>query len=118
MEPKGPGPGHRRKNEPVWGAVFDLRNYFIDVTGRPHMGLLQRLFYPNQNEATFSSEWHERKGWFVAESGPQRLEQLRLFYTQNHRRVLETLRTGIPFYAKWESQRHNSTQSGRIDLDH
>ena len=22
MEPKGPGPGHRRKNEPVWGAAI------------------------------------------------------------------------------------------------
>ena len=103
MEPRGPNPNHRRRNEAIWNAVFDLRNYFEKMSGRPHMGLLGRLFYPNQNEDTFTKEWHKRKDWFKDEKGAERLEKLELFYTHHHDRILETLRTGIPFYAKWES---------------
>jgi hypothetical protein len=103
MEPRGPNPHHRRRNEARWNAVFDLRNYFIKNNARPHMGVLGRLFCPNQNEDTFSGEWHERKDWFKDEDGAARLEQLELFYTHNRTRILETLRTRIPFYAKWES---------------
>lgn len=103
MEPRAPNPNHRRRNEALWNAVFDLRNYFITIDERPHMGLLRRLFYPNQNEDTFSGEWHERKDWFKDEKGAERLEKLQLFYACHHDRIQETLRTGIPFYAKWES---------------
>ena len=53
----------------IWNAVFDLRNYFEKKSGRPHMGLLGRLFYPNENEDTFTKEWHERKDWFKDEKG-------------------------------------------------
>jgi hypothetical protein len=102
MEPRGPNPNHRRRNEAIWSAVFDLRNYFEKMSGRPHMGLLGRLFYPNENEDTFTKEWHKRKDWFEKEKGAERLEKLRLFYTHHHTRIQETLRTGIPFYAKWE----------------
>jgi hypothetical protein len=103
MEPHGPNPNHRRRNEAIWSAVFDLRNYFEKMTGRPHMGLLGRLFYPNQNEETFNGEWHDRKDWFKDEKGDERLEQLERFYTHHRDRIIETLRTGIPFYAKWQS---------------
>ena len=103
MEPRGPNPNHRRRNEAIWNAVFDLRNYFEKKSGRPHMGLLGRLFYPNENEDTFTKEWHKRKDWFEKEKGAERLEKLQLFYTHHFTRILETLRTGIPFYAKWES---------------
>jgi hypothetical protein len=103
MEPRGPNPNHRRRNEALWSAVFDLRNYFITIDGRPHMGLLGALFYPDQLEDTFTKGWQERKDWFKDEKAAERLEQLALFYKHNHARIHETLRTGIPFYAKWES---------------
>jgi hypothetical protein len=103
MEPRGPNPNHRRRNEGRWSAIFDLRNYFITIDKRPHMGLLGRLFYPNQQEVTFNAEWLERKDWFKNEKGTERLEKLALFYKHNRARIQETLRTDIPFYAKWES---------------
>ena len=67
------------------------------------MGILRGLFYPGQLEDTFTKEWHERKDWFKDEKGAERLEKLQLFYRHNHARIQETLRTGTPFYAKWES---------------
>ena len=67
------------------------------------MGLLGRLFYPNQQKVTFNAEWYERKDWFEKENGAERLEKLQLFYTYHHDQIQETLQTGIPFYAKWES---------------
>lgn len=103
MEPRGPNPNHRRRNEARWNAIFDLRNYFITIGARPHMGLLGRLFYPDQDEDTFTKEWNARKDWFKDERGPERLDQLKHFYAHHHDRIIETLRTGIPFYAKWES---------------
>jgi len=103
MEPRGPNPNHRPRNEAIWNAVFDLRNYFEKKTGRPQMGLLGRLFFPKEQEVTFHGEWHDRKDWFKDENGHERLEQLEHFYTCHHDRIIETLRTGIPFYAKWES---------------
>jgi len=103
MEPRGSNPNHRRRDEGRWNAIFDLRNYFITIDTRPHMRLLAALFYPDQLEDTFTKEWHERKDWFKDEKGAERLEQLERFYAHNHDRIIETLRTGIPFYAKWES---------------
>jgi hypothetical protein len=103
MEPRGLNPNHRPRNEAIWSAVFDLRNYFEKKCGRPHMGFLGRLFFPKELEVTFHGEWHERKEWFKDEKGDERLERLELFYTHHHDRIIETLRTGIPFYAKWES---------------
>jgi hypothetical protein len=103
MEPCAPNPNHRRRHEGRWSGIFDLRNYFIKIGERPHMGLLGRLFYPKQDEDTFNKEWHERKAWFKDENGDERLEKLERFYKYNHARIIETLRTGIPFYAKWES---------------
>ena len=103
MEPRGPNPNHRRRNEAIWNAIFDLRNYFITIDKQPHMGLLGRLLCPNQNENTFNGEWHERKEWFKDEKEDERLERLALFYKHNRTRILEALRTRIPFYAKWES---------------
>ncbi len=103
MEPRGANPNHRPRKEGRWSAIFDLRNYFEKMTGRPHMGLLGRLFYPNQDEVTFNAEWHNRQAWFKDENEMDRLEQLELFYKHNRARILETLRTRIPFYAKWES---------------
>ncbi|MDP2383716.1 MAG: hypothetical protein Q8N00_13035 [Nitrospirota bacterium] len=103
IQPHAPSPNHRRRNEALWSAVFDLRNYFEKISGRSHMGLLGRLFYPNQQEVTFNAEWHERKDWFKDEKGAERLNQLEFFYKHYRARILETLRTGIPFYAKWES---------------
>ena len=103
MEPLGPNPKHRSRNEARWNAVFDLRNYFITIDARPHMGLLRALFYPDQLEDTFRKEWDERKSWFKDEKGAERLEKLQLFYRYNYDRIQETLRTGTPFYAQWES---------------
>ena len=103
MEPRGPNPNHRRRNEALWNAIFDLRNYFLTIDARPHMALLGGLFCPNQNEETFSGEWHERKDWFKDEKGDERLERLKCFYAHHHDRIIETLRTGIPLYARWES---------------
>ena len=74
------------------------------------MGLIGRLIFPKQLEATFRGEWDDRKGWFENEKGGERLEKLELFYTYNRERILETLRTGLPFYAKWESK---ATSVGR-----
>jgi hypothetical protein len=67
------------------------------------MGLLGRLLCPNQQEVTFNGEWQERKDWFTNEHGAERLENLQRFYTHNRVRILETLRTRIPFYARWAS---------------
>jgi hypothetical protein len=103
MEPRGPNPKHRRRDEGRWSAIYDLRNYFITIDKRPHMGLLRALFYPGQLEDTFTKEWDERKSWFKDEKGAERLEKLQLFYRYNRARIQEALRTGIPFYAKWES---------------
>lgn len=103
MEPRRPNPAHRPRNHERWNAICDLRNYFEKVTGQPQMELLRDLFYPNQEEATFNDEWEKRKDWFKDENGAERLKQLELFYKHNRARILETLRTGLPFYAKWES---------------
>jgi hypothetical protein len=103
MEPRGLNPNHRRRDEGRWNAIFDLRNYFITFDARPHMRLLGALFYPHQLEDTFTKEWHERKDWFKDEKGPERLDQLERFYAHHHDRIIETLRTGTPFYTKWES---------------
>jgi hypothetical protein len=103
MEPRASNHNHRRRDEGRWNAIYDLRNYFISIDKRPHMGLLGALFYPDQLEDTFTKEWDERKSWFEKEKGAERLEKLQLFYTCHHDRIQETLRTGIPFYAIWES---------------
>ena len=103
LEPRAPNPNHRPRNEGRWSAILDLRTYFTKIDKRPHMGLLGRLFFPNQQEGTFNAEWHERQDWFKNENGAERLEKLELFYRHNRVRIQETLRTGLPFYAKWES---------------
>ena len=59
MEPRGPNPNHRPRNEALWNSVYDLRHYFEKITGRPQMGLLGRLFYPKQREVGFNGEWYE-----------------------------------------------------------
>jgi hypothetical protein len=103
MEPRGPNPHHRPRNEAIWNVVFDLRNYFEKKTGRPHMGLLARLLFPKEQEVTFHGEWQKRKDWFKDEKGDERLGQLERFYAHHHDRIIKTLRTGIPFYEKWAS---------------
>ena len=103
MEPRGPNPNHRPRNEALWNAVFDLRHYFEKISGRPQMGLLGQLFYPEEDEVTFNGEWYLRKDWFKNEDGAKRIETLEHFYQHNQARILETLETRIPFYAKWES---------------
>jgi len=103
LEPCGPNPNHRPQNERRWNAIFDFRQYFIKIDRRPHMRLLGLLFYPDQDEDTFLKEWTRRKQRFKEENGVERLEQLALFYQHNRARIVETLRTRIPFYAKWES---------------
>jgi hypothetical protein len=67
------------------------------------MAILRTLFYPGQLEDTFTKEWDERKNWFKDEVATERLEKLQSFYRYHHDRIQETLRTGKPFYAKWES---------------
>ncbi|MDZ4734445.1 MAG: hypothetical protein SGJ16_12785 [Nitrospirota bacterium] len=109
MEPRASNPNHRRRDEGRWNAIYDLRNYFISVDKRPHMGLLGALFYPDQLEDTFTKEWYERKDWFKDEKGVERLEKLQLFYSHHHTRIQKTLQTGIPFYARWESASSVST---------
>jgi hypothetical protein len=104
MEPLASNPAKGPRNRDRWNAIFDLRNYLLEVTGKPQMALLGRLFYPNQNEMTFNKEWDKRKRLFEKEEGDVRLRNLRAFYTQNRDRILETLRTGIPFYAQWETR--------------
>ena len=103
LEPRGPNPNHRRPNEGRWNAIFDLRNYLTKIDGRPHMRLLGQLFYPDQDEDTFVKEWNRRKDWFKDENGEERLSRLELFYRSNREKIRETLRTGVPVYAKWES---------------
>src|SRR5215831_9480533 len=39
LEPRGANPSHRPRNEGRWSAIFDLRNYFTKMTGRPQMRL-------------------------------------------------------------------------------
>jgi hypothetical protein len=111
LEPRGPNSNHRRPNEGRWNAIFDLRNYFTQVTGRPQMRLLGQLFYPDQEEDTFVKEWNRRKDWFKDEKGEERLTRLELFYRSNREKIREALRTGVPLYAKWESSLE-TVQSG------
>jgi hypothetical protein len=103
LEPRGTNPNHRPPKEGRWNAIFDLRNYFTKIDSRPHMRLLGQLFYPDQEEDTFITEWNRRKDWFKEEKGDERLQRLEVFYRYNRERIRETLRTGIPLYAKWES---------------
>jgi len=103
LAPRGANPNHRPPKEGRWNAIFDLRNYFTKIDSRPHMRLLGLLFYPEQEEDTFIKEWDRRKDWFKDENGAERLIRLELFYKYNRERILETLATGFPFYAKWES---------------
>lgn len=103
MEPRAPKLDRRRQSEAKWNAIFDLRTYFIKNNRRPHMKLLGTLFFPNQFEDTFTREWHDWKERFKSEKGAERLETLECFYKYHHARILDTLRTGIPFYEKWES---------------
>jgi hypothetical protein len=69
MEPVASNPAKGPRNRDRWNAIFDLRNYLLEVTGKPQMALLGRLFYPNQNEMTFNKEWDKRKRWFEKEEG-------------------------------------------------
>jgi hypothetical protein len=103
LEPRGQNPNHRPRKDARWNAIFDLRTYFEKTSGEPCMGLLNRIFYPKMKEKTFEKEWDKRQGWFKDEKKTERLEELERFYQQNRTRILETLRTGLPFYAKWES---------------
>jgi len=103
MEPHAPMLDRRRQSEAKWNAIFDLRTYFIKIDARPHMKLLATLFFPNQLEDTFAREWQGWKEWFTNEKGAERLERLERFYKHHHARILDTLRTGIPFYEKWAS---------------
>jgi hypothetical protein len=103
MEPQVLNLDHRRLDQGRWDAILDLRNYFISIDQRPHMKILGLLVYPTQLEDTFKKEWSKRKDWFKDENGAERLENLQRFYRYNRARIHETLRTGIPFYAKWES---------------
>jgi hypothetical protein len=103
LEPCGPNPNHCPRNEGRWTAICDLRHYFTKVTDRPQMRLLGQLFYPDQEEDTFITEWNRRKDWFKDENGAERLQKLELFYRYNREKIRETLRTGVPLYAKWES---------------
>lgn len=102
LEPCAPKPDRRRQSERRWNVVFDLRNYFIKIDGRPHMELLGILLYSNYLKDSFTREWHERKECFKNENGSERLKALELFYKHHHARILDTLRTRIPFYEKWE----------------
>lgn len=111
LEPRAPNPTHRPPNEGRWNAIFDLRNYFSKIDKRPHMRLLGQLFYPDQEEDTFITEWNRRKDWFKDENGEERLQRLELFYRYNREKIRETLRTGVPFYAKWESNPEPFVQS-------
>ena len=113
MEPRGSMTRTRERSEAIWNAVFDLRKYFMTMTGRPHMGLVGQLVYPKQDEGTFQNEWYRRKDEFKDADAWERVAALQTFFWQNHARVLETLQSGIPFYAKWESvgnegRRHRS----------
>ena len=102
MEPRGLNPPHKRRNEALWNAVFDLRNYFTQVSQRPHMGLLARLL--DQNEDTFNGEWRKRKHWFKDEKGSERLQRLELFIGTIVKEFAKLSGQGIPLYAKWESK--------------
>lgn len=104
LEPIGQNPKHRPRNDARWNAIFDLQNYFEKMSGQTSMGLLGRIFYPKMKEKTFEKEWEMRRKWFKDENKADRLVQLESFYQRNWTRILETLRTGIPFYAKWESR--------------
>src|SRR5262245_15330200 len=72
LEPRGVNPNHRPPNEGRWNTIFDLRNYFTKTTGRPQMRLLGQLFYPEQDEDTFITEWNGRQDWFKDENGAER----------------------------------------------
>jgi hypothetical protein len=100
LEPREANPNHRPPNKGRWSAIFDLRNYFIKIDKRPHMRILGQLFYPDQEEDTFVTEWNRRKDWFKDEKGEERLQRLELFYRYNRQRIRETLTTGVPFYEK------------------
>ncbi len=100
MEPRGPLARTRQRSEATWTAVFDVRQYFIAVTGRPQMRLLGQLVFPNQDEAQFNNEWYRRKDVFKHFDAAARLAQLQMFFRQNHARVLEALRTYVPLYIK------------------
>jgi hypothetical protein len=77
LEPRGTLTGPRQRSEAIWNAVFDLRHYFTALTGRPQMGLLGKLFFPNQDEAQFHNEWYRRKDSFKDANGSERLKRFK-----------------------------------------
>lgn len=80
-----------------------FKEVFHDDDGTASHGTVGQLVYPKQDEGTFHNEWHRRKDEFKDADAWERLAMLQTFFWQNHARVLETLQSGIPFYAKWES---------------
>ena len=97
-----PNPQHRPRNLGRWDAICDLRNYFTELDGRPHMSVLRRLFYPKQKDTTFNAEWHKRKDWFKNEKG-KNLEKLQGLYHRHQLQIREALETKTPFILSTKS---------------
>ncbi|MCZ6799472.1 MAG: hypothetical protein O7F12_03205 [Nitrospirae bacterium] len=100
LEPQPENPPHRSRSESKWMAVCDLRNYFKGVTGQPKMELIRRALGLGGVYGTFNPEWQRRKSWFDEKEAADRLDRLKAFYSINHERILETLKSGIPLYER------------------
>ena len=109
LEPQPEHPPHRPRNESMWTAVCDLRNYFTGVTGRPKMRLIQEIMGLGSEYSKFNPEWQRRTLWFDEKVAAERLERLGKFYSLNHDRILETLTTGIPLYEQWSGKSPTQT---------
>jgi hypothetical protein len=59
--PVWPKPPHRPRKNRQWLAVYYLRNYFVKLTGKPHMALVRDIVFPDYEYSLFNSEWSRRK---------------------------------------------------------
>ena len=96
--PEPDRPAHRPRKEGKWMAVADLRAYFLQLTGKTQMGLIQEITNVQGEYLSFTAEWGRRTSWFDEQETIDRLDKLRTFFAANHSRILNTLQTGIPLY--------------------
>ena len=116
IEPVPPPPHHRPRNDNLWLAIFDLRNYFIKLTGKPNMPLICD-FLASKNlwklasqgsgdkDASLNKEWDKRKYWFQDMDGGARIDTLYNYFLTNNKTITESLNTITPVKELLETSR-------------
>lgn len=94
----------RPRDMVFWQTIFDIKNYFVKITGEPRMRLLSDVFFPYLATNYLGAEWSRRKSWFteaeIMES-EKRVSDAERFYSTKNLIIRECLRENKPLYEKY-----------------